>query len=161
MELLLWLENTSLFIWIRESNSILAYPTILFLHTLGLATVAGLSAFLNLRVLGFAPSVPLSTLKPFIRGIWVAFAVTAGSGTLLLLANVSSRVTGATGLVFFVKLVFVALAIVTLQMLTKQVFNNPAADQSPLPRRAHVLAVSSLLFWVGATTAGRLMAYIV
>jgi len=157
MELLLWLENTSLFTWIRESNSIFAYPTILFLHTLGLATVAGLSAFLNLRVLGFAPSLPFSTLTPFIRGIWAAFAVTAGSGTLLLLANVSSKLTW----IFFVKLAFVALAVVTLQMLTKQVFRNPLAEQSPLPRRAHVLAVFSLLFWVAATTAGRLMAYIV
>lgn len=157
MELLLWIENTSLFTWIRESNSILAYPTILFLHTLGLATVAGLSAFLNLRVLGFAPAVPFSALKPFLRGIWAAFALTAGSGTLLLLANVSSKLTG----IFFVKLVFVALAVVTLQMMTRQIFNNPAADQSPLPRRAHILAVLSLLFWVGATTAGRLMAYIV
>jgi hypothetical protein len=157
MELLLWLESTSFFEWVRESNSLFAYPTFLFLHTLGLATVAGLSAFLNLRVLGFAPALPFSALTPFIRGIWVAFAVTAGSGLVLLIANVSSKLTW----IFFVKLIFVALAVSTLHLLTKQVFRNPAADQSPLPRRAHVLAVSSLLFWIGATTAGRLMAYIV
>ena len=147
MELLLWLENTSFATsGYVKSNSILGYPTILFLHTLGLATVAGLSTFLNLRVLGFAPhSCPLHVLTPFIRAIWVAFAVTAASGTALLVANAAAR---AQSPVFLIKLVFVALAVVTLQVMTKRVFRNPLADQSPLPRQAHVLAVLSLLFWV-------------
>lgn len=157
MELLLSLENTSIATWIRESNSILAYPTILFMHTLGLATVAGLSAFLDLRVLGFGRGLPFAMLRPFIKAIWYAFALTAASGLALLIANASSRMT----IVFLIKLVFIALAVGTLQVLTKQVFRNPAADQSPLPRHAHVLALLSLVFWAGATTAGRLMAYIV
>lgn len=158
MDLLLWLEDTRIALYVRESNSILAYPTILFLHTLGLATVAGLSAFLNLRVLGFARTLPFAALRPFITLIWVGFAVTAASGTALLIANASSKVQSP---IFLVKLVFVALAVATLHLLTKQVFRNPLADRSPLPQRAHVLAVLSLLFWVGATTTGRLMAYIV
>ena len=158
MELLLWLENTGFAGWVRESNSLLAYPTILFLHTLGLATVAGLSAFLNLRVLGFAPALPFAALTPFIGATWVAFAVTAASGSALLVANASSK---AQSPVFLVKLVFVALAIATLHLMTTRVFRNPRADQPPLPRGAHVLAVMSLVFWVAATTAGRLMAYIV
>ena len=158
MDLLLWLEDTSLSVWIRESNSLLGYPTILFLHTLGLATVAGLSAFLNLRVLGFAPTLPFATLTPFIRAIWVAFAVTAASGTALLIANASAK---AQSPVFLVKMVFVALAVVTLQVMTKRIFRNPLADHSPLPRHSHLLAVLSLVFWVAATTAGRLMAYLV
>jgi hypothetical protein len=157
MELLLWLENTRLALFVRESNSILAYPTVLFLHTLGLATVAGLSAFLNLRVLGFARTLPFAALTPFITAIWVGFAVTAASGTALLIANASSKVTSP---IFLVKLVFVGLAVATLHLMTKRVFRNPLADRSPLPRQAQVLAASSLLFWVGATMAGRLMAYL-
>lgn len=157
MDLLLWLENTSLATWVREANSILAYPTVLFFHTLGLATVAGLSAFLSLRVLGFAQGVPFSALQPFIRVIWVAFGVTAASGTALLIANISAKLT----MVFAVKLVFVALAVVTLQMMITRVLRNPMADQGPLPRQANVLALMSLVCWIGATTAGRLMAYIV
>jgi hypothetical protein len=158
MELLLWLENTSFATWVREGNTILAYPTILFLHTLGLATVVGLSTFLNLRVLGFARGLPFAVVTPFIRAIWLAFAVTAVSGTALFIANPGPRM---ESLVFLIKLVFVALALVTLHLMTKRIFRNPLADQSPLPRQARVLAVASLLFWVGATTAGRLMAYIV
>jgi hypothetical protein len=158
MEFLLWLEDTRLANWIGESSSILAYPTILFLHTLGLATVAGLSAFLNLRVLGFAPALPFAVLTPFITATWVGFAVTAASGTALLLASASSKVQSP---VFLVKLVFVALGVVTLHLMTKRVFRHPQADHAPLPRQARVLAATSLLLWVLATTAGRLMAYIV
>jgi len=158
MELLLWLENTSLATWVRVGQTVLAYPTILFLHTLGLATVVGLSTFLNLRVLGFAQRLPFAVVTPFIKVIWLAFAVTAASGTALFVANPGPRV---ESLVFLIKLVFVALALVTLHLMTKRIFRNPLADQSPLPSQARVLAVASMLFWVAATTAGRLMAYIV
>jgi hypothetical protein len=157
MELLLWLESTRLATFVRESNSIFAYPTVLFMHTLGLATVAGLNAFLNLRVLGFARTLPFAALTRFVTAIWVGFAVTAASGTALLIANASSKVQSP---IFFVKLAFVGLGVATLHLMTKQVFRNPLADQSPLPRQAHVLAVLSLLFWVAATTVGRLMAYL-
>jgi hypothetical protein len=157
MQLLLWLEQTSPAEWIRESNSIFAYPTILFLHTLGLATVAGLSTFLNLRVLGFVRGLPFATLRPFITAIWAAFALTAASGTALLIANASTRVTP----VFVVKMVFVALAVGVFYVMTRQVFRNPASDDAPLPQRAHVLAVLSVALWVAATTTGRLMAYLV
>jgi hypothetical protein len=157
MELLLWLEETRLAGWVRESDSLLAYPTVLFLHTLGLAMVAGLSALLNLRVLGFARNVPFSALTPFITTIWVGFAITVVSGTALLVAEASTKMRIP---VLYVKLVFVALALVTLHLLAKQVFRNPLADRAPLPRQAHLLAASSLLFWAGATTAGRLIAYI-
>lgn len=157
MDFLLWLESTRIALFVRESNSILAYPTILFLHTIGLATVAGLSAFVDLRVLGFAGKVPFAALKPFITAIWVGFALAAASGTALLIAGASTKTFSP---VFQLKLVLVALALVNLHLLTKRVVRNPLAERAPLPRQARMLAVSSLLLWAGATTAGRLMAYL-
>jgi hypothetical protein len=157
MEFLQWLENTGLATWIRESNSILAYPTILFCHTLGLGTVAGLSAFVNLRVLGFARGLPFSQLRPFIGAIWAAFALSAISGTALFIANASAKATSPT---FIVKLAFVALAMVTVHLIATRVVRNPEADRSPLPRQAQVIALVSIALWVGATTAGRLLAYL-
>jgi hypothetical protein len=158
MELLLWLVVTRLAGWVGGANTILAYPTVLFLHTIGLVTVAGFSALLSLRVLGFAPKLPFTALTPFIPAIWVAFAVTAASGTALLLPTASSKVPSA---IFLIKLAFVGLGVVTVHLMTKQVFRNPLADRSPLPGRATLLAAASLFCWVAATTAGRLMAYIV
>jgi hypothetical protein len=157
MELLLWLEETRLATFVRESNSILAYPTFLFVHTLGLATVAGLSAFLNLRVFGYARNLPLAALSPYIVAIWVGFALTAVSGTALFLADASTKTQMP---IFYAKLVFIALALVSVHQLTKRFVRDPLADHTPLPRQAHLLAAASLLCWIGATTAGRLLAYV-
>jgi hypothetical protein len=40
------------------------------------------------------------------------------------------------------------------------VFNTQDIDNKPLPSNAKVLAVVSIAFWIAATTAGRLMAYL-
>jgi hypothetical protein len=157
MGFLEWLENTPLAVFIREYDSIWAYPTILFLHTLGLGAVAGFSTFLDLRVLGFARGLPFSDLRPFTTAVWIAFALAAVSGTALFIANAVSK---AHSPVFLIKLVFVGLAIATHYVMTKRIFRNPLAEQSPLSRGARVLAVASIAFWVGATTAGRLLAYL-
>jgi hypothetical protein len=61
--------------------------------------------------------VPLAALTPFITAIWVGFAMTAVSGTALLVADASTKMQMP---VFYVKLVFVALALVSLHLLTKR-----------------------------------------
>ena len=157
MEFLLWLENTGIAQWVTGSNSILAYPTVLFVHTLGLSAVIGLSVFINLRVLGFARGLPLTVLKPFITLVWIAFGLAAVSGTLLLMSTASTKMQSP---IFIAKLVFVGLAVVVQHLTTKRSIGNPQADVSPLPRQAHVLALCSLFLWVAATTAGRLIAYL-
>jgi hypothetical protein len=47
VNVLLWLSNTAPAVWARESESIWAYPTILFLHTFGLAMLVGFTAALE------------------------------------------------------------------------------------------------------------------
>jgi hypothetical protein len=157
MDLLLRLEESSLAQWVSQSGSLLGYPTILFLHTLGLATVAGLSSVINLRVLGVAPGVPLAALSRFFPVIWAAFAVTALSGLTLLITDATTKLSSP---VFYVKLAFIAGALYAVRRLRVTVFSNPGADPTPAPSAAKTLAFVCLLFWVGATTAGRLMAYL-
>ena len=41
LTLLADVEQTALSVWVRESPSLLAFPFILYLHTLGLALLAG------------------------------------------------------------------------------------------------------------------------
>ena len=40
--------------WVRESNALLAFTGLLFLHAVGLAFAAGVSAVIDLRLLGVA-----------------------------------------------------------------------------------------------------------
>lgn len=145
--------------FIGESGTIWGYPTVLFMHTLGLGMVAGLSAGLDLRILGFGRSVPLEPLDRLFSLIWLGFFLSAASGLMLLAAD---PVTKLQQVVFYVKLVFVALGVVNMQMLRNRIFRSPsiASGTLPLPPIARTLAVTSLLFWVGATVAGRLIAYL-
>ena len=157
MEFISQLQHSAIMDWVRESGSLLGYPFILFLHTIGLATVAGLNGAIDLRLLGVAPRIPLSSLTRFFPFIWIAFGVTAASGVTLLIADAESKLASP---VFYVKMLFVVLALVNLQLLKKRVFTDPGLDTHPITTQAQALAFSSLLFWVGATTAGRLMAYL-
>lgn len=150
------LEQLSFIVWVRESGSIYGYATFIFLHTLGLSTLAGVNAGLDLRVLGFAPSLPLAPLRRLFPLMWTALGITVFSGVVLLMTDMSK----ATLPVFIIKLLFIALAVTILRLLYVRVFNNPQADASPLPANARLLAATSLACWVGATIAGRLMAYL-
>ena len=47
------IENSGFGTWVRESGSLWSYPTIIFLHSLGLSFVVGMSVALDLRLLGF------------------------------------------------------------------------------------------------------------
>ena len=157
MEFILQLQHSAPMDWVRESGSLLGYPTILFLHTLGLATVAGLNGAIDLRLLGVGAKVPLSSLTRFFPFIWLAFGLTAVTGVILLIADAEAKLASP---VFYVKLVFIVLALVNLNLLKRRVFADPNVDTHPLTSQARMLALSSLVFWVGATTAGRLMAYL-
>jgi hypothetical protein len=157
MEFISQLQHSAMMDWVRESGSLLGYPAILFLHTIGLATVAGLNGAIDLRLLGVASRITLSSLIRFFPFIWAAFGVTALSGFILLISDAESKLRSP---VFYIKLVFIILALINLQLLKKRVFAKADVDRMPITTHAKMLAFTSLVFWVGATTAGRLMAYI-
>jgi len=151
-----WLESTPLSTWIRESTSVWAFPAILSLHTVGMGFVAGLAAAVDLRILGFAPAVPLLELRRFLPIMWIGFWANAFSGVLLLIGYPTKAFTNP---VFYIKLSFIALALVGLRFIMRSVFGDATVDLKPATRRCRLLAIASLVCWTGAITAGRLLAY--
>jgi hypothetical protein len=156
MSFLAAIENSALAAWVRESSSLWAYPTILFLHTVGLGFLVGLNAAIDLRILGVARRLPLAPMESFFKIMWAAFWVNAISGTLLLMADATTKLTNR---VFYIKMAFVFLAVANMVLIRRRVFRAAAIDTAPTARFNRALAVTSLLFWAGAITAGRLMAY--
>ena len=156
-DLLVQMENTALSAWIRESTSLFAFPGILLLHTIGMALVVGINAGIDLRILGIAPGIPLAPMEKFFPVLWLGFWINAATGTLLLMANASTKLANPD---FYVKMVFIALAVINLRIQRKRIFRDPHVDKRPLTMHDKVLALTSLIFWFGAVTAGRLLAYV-
>jgi|SRR5688572_13253706 len=157
MEFLQWLENTGLSTWVRESPSIFAFPTILLLHTIGMALCVGISAGINFRILGFAPSLRLSPMTRLFPILWLGFWVNAITGTVLVMQDASNKL---RNLDFYIKMIFIVLALLVLAKIKNKVLSDPKVDSGPLKSNARTLALLSLLFWLGAITCGRLLAYV-
>jgi len=150
------IENLGFSTWVRESPSKLAYPTILWLHVMGMGVVAGLAAVISLRLLGVSSKTPVQPLEKLYPLIWWGFWVNAFTGTALLMASASKRMIDP---LFYIKMVFIFAGIAVLRLTRKRVFRNLGPDGA-LPERASTLAWAALICWLGAITAGRLLAYL-
>jgi hypothetical protein len=151
-----WIEQSAFSTWLRESPSLLVFPTILLLHTLGMGFLAGTNAAIDLRVLGVASKMRISPMQKFYPLMWSGFWVNLLTGIALVIAYPTQAFTNP---VFYVKLGFIALAVTNTLMIRNAVFRDPALDERPVPARWKILAAASLFFWAGAITAGRLLPY--
>jgi hypothetical protein len=157
---LAWLESTALSQWVVGSTSLLAFPGILSLHAIGMGFAVGISAVLDLRILGVARGIPLVELRRFLPVLWLGFWLNAFSGVLLLIGYPTKALTNP---VFYLKLLLIGAAMVLLVRMSRSVFDastrQSADTYSPASPGLRRMAIASLLCWTGAITAGRLLAY--
>jgi hypothetical protein len=152
-----WLESTVLAIWVRESSSLLAYPGVISLHAVGLAMMVGLSAMIDLRLLGFAPGLPLAGMRSLQRWIWIGFWVNAVSGVALLVASATTMLINP---LFYIKMGLITLAVTNIILIDRAAFQPPGVTSNVVTRRARMLAITSLVVWAMTITVGRLTAYL-
>jgi hypothetical protein len=157
MNFLSWLEQLPFSVWVLQSGSIWAYPTILTVHTVGMGIVAGLTAVIALRLLGMSPATPIKPLERLLPIVWWSFGINALTGTILLIADATTKLTNPD---FYVKMVFILVGVLVLRAMRTKVFADPQLDKAPVSSAAKGLAWVSLLSWAGAITAGRLLAYL-
>jgi hypothetical protein len=156
VKLLSTIEYSAFCTWVRESNSLWAYPGIAFMHTVGTAMVVGMSAIVNLRVLGFARRLPLAPLERYFPVIWAGFWASAISGAILFAADATSKIESP---LFGVKMLAIVFGVLTMMAVRRTIVRDPSVTP-PLGGREQWLAAASLLLWFLAIAAGRLMAYI-
>jgi hypothetical protein len=148
------LEHTGLSLWVR-GDSYFAFPLILTVHTIGMGFLAGTNWAIDLRILGVARHVPVSALGKFFPIIWIALGANFISGVLLFLGYPYKA---ATNPVFYLKLACIALGIILVLKIRNHLVRF-APSEGGFSGRTKMLAVASMLSWVGAITAGRLLAY--
>lgn len=157
MRFLSWLESTGLGVWIRETPSLWGFPFILFLHTLGLAMLAGINTAFMLWLRHFADRYPLAPMQRLFPVMWAGLAINAVSGVLLLVAYPAKAMTNP---VFYLKLVAIGIAIALTGSISRRVFAHADATRPFVPdtglRRTAGLTIA---MWLVATVTGRLLAY--
>lgn len=119
MDFLVRIEESGFCQWVREADSLFAFPGILLLHTIGMGLVVGINASFDLRILGFAPLVRLQAFKKFFPVMWIGFWINAITGTILLAVNATKLTRNPD---FYVKLGFIALAVINVLVLKRHVF---------------------------------------
>jgi len=157
MQLMMWVESLSYSAWVRESNSIWAFPMFLFAHTLGMSFVAGGATVICMALLGLWPKTPLRPLERLYPYMMLGFAINAFTGISIFMkdATVYSR-----NFDLYVKLFFIAVGMVLLLRIRKQVLRDPDVDNRPVTPAAKMLAWATLFCWFAAIIAGRLIAYV-
>jgi hypothetical protein len=155
MSFLQWIESSAFSSWLKESPSLLAYPAVLFLHSIGLVFTAGPSAVISARLLGVGRGLPLAPLDRLFPVIWVGFWVSAVSGLLMLAVDATTKLASP---LFNLKMVFVAAAVALMVFVRRTLKAGGATSLDP--SRGRWLAIASLICWAGAIAAGRFMAYL-
>jgi len=146
---LIWIEESGVGIWIRES--VWGYPVVLSCHAVGMAIVIGVFTMIDLRVLGFARGIPISAFDRLFTVAWLGFLLNLVSGCLLFTGD-AQRFFFQT--VFQIKIAFIILGGISMWRLLREF----RIDSESVKVKS--IAVLSLSLWFGAIIAGRLTAYI-
>jgi hypothetical protein len=154
---LVWIETSALAVAMRQWQWL--YPIVEILHILGFVVVVGAGFFFDLRLLGLGRALPVSALVPHLlyraRG---AFAVVVPTGLMMFAAHATEF---AANPVFRLKLVLIAAAVANAAAFHRWPFRSVARWDVgvPVPPRAKLAGVLSLVLWTGTICCGRLLAY--
>ena len=105
MDLFVWLEHTPIANAIRTTRWM--YPTFETAHYIGLALLVGGIMLIDLRVLGFARTLPLKSMIGLLPFVWVGFLINVLSGSMLFIYGATNF---GVNHAFWLKMTFMVLA---------------------------------------------------
>ena len=148
------LESLNVATGIRDSFYL--FPLIESFHVVGLATLFGMIAILDLRLLGLA-----SVRRPVTRVMadtmnwaWMAFVLTATTGSLMFITNASGYYQN-----FFFRAKMVMLAVAGANVLVFELTSGRVLRrrdrEAAVSRTGKTAAALSLVLWIAIICAGR------
>ncbi len=150
------LEATAFSEWVL--TSMLGFPTLIALHSIGMAVAAGLTIVVTLYLNRFLAGVADANLPGFLRIATWGFMLNLVTGLTLFVARGTDYITNIT---FLVKMLLVLISGAILVWLkshlaelakgSREVCHNVAA------RRLSLVCSAT---WIGAIITGRLIAYV-
>jgi hypothetical protein len=158
-EFLAWLEGSFVGHAMRESG-VWTYGVVNLIHILGVASLFGAVLAVDLRLLGLWRKAPLGAISDAAVPIaTVGFCVAAISG-IGLLATKATEYAGNP--FFYLKFPAIGLGVVNVVVLNRVEAWKRRREREPAGRERRKLAVLggiSLLCWLTATAAGRMIGY--
>ncbi len=127
-------------------------------HFIGLSLLLGPLTLWDLRLLGVARRIPIAAAHQFVPWVIGGFAITAVSGVTFLMTEPTEYIYNVA---FHFKILFIVLAGVNALTFYVTVGRRtlPRGADEDAPRAAKVMAVLSLLFWIGVIVSGRLLTF--
>jgi putative copper export protein len=154
-----WLEQTPPSLYIQSQGWIV--PAVQTIHIVAISAVLGAALVINLRLIGLVwrDQSLQSVTNRFAPVIWWALPVLLATGLVLIVGEPARELLNP---VFRLKIVLIAAAMGLLAYFQKQVSRDP--DRYELARSgkapALLIAIPSLVLWIGIVMAGRWIAYI-
>jgi hypothetical protein len=125
------------------------------LHFLGLTLIIGVVLLIDLKMLGFLPSIPYATLGRLLPWAILGFGLNALTGMLFFVAATYQYVGNPA---FNWKLAFLLAAALNTLLFT---FDPAwAREGEPAPAHSKVLAMTALALWVGVMFWGSMLPFI-
>jgi hypothetical protein len=153
-----WLATTPLSVAMREGAWL--YPIVEIVHIAGFSVLVGSVVLFDLRVLGFARTLPVAALGDhLLRWALASVLLVVPAGLLLFSAH---PVELSKNPAFLIKLVLIALAGLNALAFHWLPYRSVAGwDRGrPAPPLARAGAAVSILLWLGVITCGRMLAYL-
>ena len=134
------------------------YPAVEILHIIGFVVLVGSILALDVRVLGFGRTIALPPMAQLLLPLSRAgFLLAISMGFLLFSADASHVVKNPA---FQAKLLLIAAALINVVIAHAGPWRSMALWQGEAPAGTRITALASLLLWLGAVCAGRLIAYV-
>jgi H+/Cl- antiporter ClcA len=143
-------------------NSAWAWPIAEIIHFVGMALLFGTVGILDMRLLGVAKSMPVA---PLTRLVWLGvagFGLTIVTGYVFITSSPDGPLDYLNNLSFQFKVGCLALAGLNVVVFYATGLASKVDRLGPgedAPRRAKIVAATSLVLWLGVIYFGRMLMY--
>jgi hypothetical protein len=148
MEFLLWIEESSIGVHVREDAW--TFAIMLCLHSVGMAASLGVVMITTLRAVGALHGIPVLAHAGLFPAAWAGFIINLISGIALYTSHATEY---TFQWVFILKLSLLAIGGIFMKMMMNNYRASGAESTSKL------FGGLTLACWIGAIITGRLMAY--
>jgi uncharacterized membrane protein len=153
-----WLSNTPFSNTLQVNLWVI--PVVQCIHILAFTVVIGSAFMIDLRILEIAgrSQTMTATARRFIPWLWCGVVVALVTGVLMI---VGEPVRELVNPAFWTKMALLAVSLAAAGAFQATLNRRMAfwEETSPLRKTTRVLAVISLLIWMGILVLGRLIAY--